>query len=489
LTSLEFRRTGDPWIDQGITALWNLFATRHADRLSSAEDSAGLCVGKMRVALCQDSLIFDGPTKGVRKLLNEGLERLGQSVWRETKKGKMWWSGAAQFFFKQHIWGPKGFLVTPDQLRRKSRKGTCDFCGRVSVEVLEARASEHPFLVKSDKMSSFYSQLRGAFNICVYCTFASWFATPTIFFNLNLRSGVLNSFFFDAPDLLTLDRLLGGLSRHRAEEEPYRNFKIRLFNVEHPLENFLGFLLTIYEEMAMKSELIQRVTVHVFSARLDGHKVSFMRYYTVPNLPRILSFLKLMDWQSTTRRHNALEDVMRKFYFVYAGVMDTTIREELARRFLTSSEIADVTEEFLFRRVLSEGGGLSGFEIISFYQLTDKYETGVLSLDFRILNAARSLGDILGTVAAEKDDKSILYALRGLRSLEDYYAYLHQFMTRHLDSLEGKESMKPTVDIITSEIDEKNWRSHRSLVGVYAVLKYIDILNQRKKMKKAPEVT
>jgi len=113
----------------------------------------------------------------------------------------------------------------------------------------------------------------------------------------------------------------------------------------------------------------------------------------------------------------------------------------------------------------------------------------VLGLDYRIVSAARSLGDILGTVAAEKDDKSILYALRGLRSLEDYYAYLHQFVTRHIDSLDGKEDMKPTIDTITSEINEKNWRSHRSLVGVYAVLKYMEILNQRKKMKKAQEVT
>lgn len=487
MTSLEFKRTGDSWIDQGIVALWNLFATKYADKLSLAEDSVRLPIGKMRVVLSQDSLIFDGPAKRTRKLLDEGLERLGQSVWRETKKGKMWWSGVAQFFFKQHIKGPRGFLVTLDQLKGKSRKGTCDFCGRAGVDVLEARASEHPLLVKSEKMSSFYSQLRGAFTICVYCTFASWFATPAIFFNL--RSGVLNSFLFDAPDLLRLDKLLHELSRHRAEEEPYRNFKIVFVNVEHPLENFVSFLLTIYKEMAMKLTFLLGVTVHVLSARLDGRKVSFTRYYTVPNLPKILGFLELMDWQSATGQHNALEDVMRKFYFVYAGVTDTTIREELARRFLISSEIADVTEEFLFRRVLSEEGGLSGFEIISFYQLMDRYEMDVLGLDYRLLNAARSLGDILGTVAAEKDDKSILYALRGLRSLDDYYAYLHQFVTRHIDSLEEKEGMKPTIDTITSEIDEKNWRSHRSLVGVYAVLKYIDILNQRKKMKKSKEVT
>jgi hypothetical protein len=45
---------------------------------------------------------------------------------------------------------------------------------------------------------------------------------------------------------------------------------------------------------------------------------------------------------------------MRRFYFVHGGEQDTIIREELASRFIASSEVADVMEEFLFRRSLSE---------------------------------------------------------------------------------------------------------------------------------------
>jgi len=485
----EFVRTGDPWIDSGIISLWEILATRHSDKLSRKKNSEEIRLGKTTATLSSDSLMLKGPAQRIRRLPDEALKRLTDAVWRETKKGKMWWSGAALFFFKQQSSGPKRFLTTLDQLVRKGTKGTCDFCGRTSLRVTEARTSEHPFLVKSQKMSSFYSQLKGAFNICSFCTFASWFAIPNIFFNVDWNESTLNAFFFDAPDLVHLARLQYALGRHRATEEPYRNFKGTLSYAKHPLENFVSFLLAIYKEMAMKSALVQGVTVHVFSARLDGRKVSFIRYYTVPSLPRVLNVLALMEWQSATRQHNALEDVMRRFYFIHGGVPDTVIREELARRFFTSSEIADVTEDFLFRRILSEEGGLPEFEIVSLYQLTDRYHKEVLKLDFRILNAARSLGDILGTVAAEKDDKSILYSLRGLRSLEDYYAYLHQFVTRHEDSIQGKANMRSTIDTITCEIDERNWRSHRSLVGIYAVLKHIDILNQRKKMKKPAEVT
>jgi len=159
-------------------------------------------------------------------------------------------------------------------------------------------------------------------------------------------------------------------------------------------------------------------------------------------------------------------------------------REELARRFLYTSEVADVLEEFLFKRALSETG-LSGFEVISFYQLTDRYYARVLGMNSQILEASRKLGDILGTVAAETQDKSILYSLRGLRSLEDYIAYIHQFVTRHLDSIE--RNLRYTMDTITSQIDETNWRNHRSLVGIYSVLSYIDV-TQKKKGKPA-EVT
>lgn len=470
----EFVRTGDPWIDGGIVSLWGILAARHSDKFSRKETSEEIRLGRVTATLSSDSLMLKGSAERIRKLLDEALKCLRDAVWRETKKGKMWWSGVAIFFFKQQSGGPKRFLTRLDQLAKKGAEGACDFCSRTGLRVIEARTSEHPFLVKSEKMSSFYSQLKGAFNICSFCTFTSWFATLNIFFNIDWNENTLNAFFFDTPDLLHLARLQYMLGAHRATGEPYRNFKGTLSYAKYPLENFVSFLLAIYKEMAMRSALIQGATVHVFSTRLDGRKVSFTRYYTVPNLPKILNFLVLMEWQSATGQHNALEDVMRKFYFIYAGVMDTTIREELARRFLTSSEISDVVEEFLFRRALSEEGGFSEFEAISLYQLTNRYQKDVLKLDYRMLNAARSLGDILGTMAAEKDDKSILYGLRGLRSLEDYYAYLHQFVTRHIDSLEGKEGVKPTIDTITSEIDEKNWRSHRSLVGVYAALKYIE---------------
>ncbi len=427
-------------------------------------------------------MTLKGPVEGIRRLLDEGLEHLKNAVWGETKKGKMWWSGLARFFFKQQFAGPTKFLVSPDQLAKKSVEGTCDFCGRTG-QVIEARTSEHPFLVKSDKMSSFYSQLRGAFNICVYCTFASWFAIRGAFFSIDWSKDALNAFFFDAPDLLHLSRLQYALGPSRAEEEINRNFKGALSYTTHPLENFIGFLLAVYSKMEFKRASTQDATVHVFSARLDNRKVSFTRYYTVPNLSRILQSVALMEWRSATKQHNSLEDVMKNFYFIHTGERETIIREEFARRFFTYAEIADVIEEFLFRRILSEKGLLSGFDVISLYQLMRKYQVGVLELDYHILNATKRLGDILGNVAAEKDDKSILYALRGLRSLEDYYAYLHQFATRHIDSLVEGEDIRPTIDTITSEISEKNWRNHRSLVGIYAVLKYVDVLNRSKKMK------
>lgn len=387
----------------------------------------------------------------------------------------------AFFFFKQQN-RPKAFLTPLNRLKSKGVDGRCDFCGRSGLEVAEARTSEYPFLVKSDRMSSFYSHLRGTFNICSFCAFASWFAVPSIFFNR--ADNRLNAFFFDAPDLLRLARLQSALGQHYATAETFTNFKGAITYAKHPLESLVSFLLTIHQEMAMKSQLLDGVTVHVFSARLDARKVSFIRYYTVPNLPKILNFLVMMQWESANRQHNALEDVMRKFYFVHSGKRDTIIREELARRFLYTSEVADVLEEFLFKRALSETE-FSGFDVISLYKLTDRYHGRVLGLDSQILEASRKLGDVLGTVAAETQDKSILYSLRGLRSLEDYIAYIHQFVTRHLDSIE--RNLRYTVDTITNQIDETNWRNHRSLVGIYSVLRYIDVI--QKKKGKPVEVT
>lgn len=496
MKQLEFVRTGEPWIDNGIMALWQIFranpdvSPRLRDKQVQRETRKKDPADKVTAVLSPDSLILKGSPVRIRALLDDCIENLSVRTWQHTRTGKMWWSGVASFFFKQQIGGPKMLLKSPDALERKGSRGACDFCGRTDLKVTEARTSEHPFLVKSDKMSSFYSQFRGSIHICSSCTFASWFTTPRVLFNIDWKENTLNAFFFDATDLLRRFRIERWFGQCYASDKPYANFKAALRHVKHPLENLVGFLLAIYDKRTQIGENdLQGVTAHVFSVRLDGQKVSFTRYYTVPNLPQILSFLALMKWQSVIgKSHNALEDVMRNFFFHHGGKVDTVMREELAHRFLTSSEIADVIEEFLFRRILSEKGNLSDFEVISYYKLTSIYEGEVLELDSHILNAARNLGNILGAVAAERDDKSILYSLRGLRNLEDYYAYLHQFVTRHTDSLQ-KGNVRPTIDTITSEIDEGNWRNHKSIVGIYSVLKYVDVLNQMRRSRKPAEVT
>lgn len=485
MPSEEFVRTGDPWIDSGIISLWETLTAKHSDRLRIVkEDLEEIRLRKVTATLSSDSLIVMGPAEGIQRLLREALDRLEETVWQKTKSGRKWWSGIARFFFKQYGDKPRRLLMPLNRLKRKGRKGTCDFCCRQNQKVIDARASEYPFLVASERMSSFYSQLKGTFKVCSSCAFASWFAVRRVLFNVS--EGTLNAFFFDAPDLSRLARLHNAFGQQWAVEEPFRNFRGTLSYATHPLENFLSFLLAVYEQTRIKSRFLQGVTAHVFSAKLDGRTVTFGRYYTVPDLPKILDIMDIMKWKSKTKQHNALQDVTRELYLIKGGNRDTLIREEFARRLLSLSELADVAEGFLFDRGLSKEG-LSGFEGVSFYQLITKYYEEVLGLEPRILEASRSLGDILGTAAAKTDEKSLLYSLRGLRSLEDYHAYLHQFMVRHEDFVRAGGSIRSTIDAITSEIDERNWRSHRSIVGIYAVLRYTEIMRQSS--RKTAEVT
>lgn len=482
MQSEEFARTGDPWIDSGIVSLWETLAARHSDRLRVVEeDLEEIRLRKVTATLSSDSLMVRGTAEGVQRLLKEALERLEDTVWQKTKSGRKWWSGIARFFFKQYGDKPRRLLMPLNKLKGSGRKDACDFCGRQGQKVTDARASEYPFLVVSERMSSFYSQLKGRFKVCSSCAFASWFAVRRVLFNVS--EGALNAFFFDAPDLSRLARLHSAFGQQWAVEEPYRNFKGTLSYAAHPLENFLSFLLAAHEQTKIKSRFLQGVTAHIFSAKLAGRTVTFSRYHTVPDLPKILDIIDLMNWKSKTKQHNALHDVMRGLYVIRNGNRDTLVREEFARRLLNLSDLADVAEGFLFDRGFSKEG-LSGFEVVSFYQLITKYYQEVLGLEPRILEASRSLGDILGTAAAKTDEKSLLYSLRGLRSLEDYHAYLHQFMVRHEDFVRAGRNIRPTIDTITSEIDERNWRSHRSIVGIYAILRYAEIMRRSK-----PEVS
>ncbi len=481
----SFKKTGKPWIDLGIVALWDYFATRFENDLTVEETFEEIRLNGLVIRFQSDSLILEGDEEKINEELQNALASLRRSIWSATKRGKMWWSGVAQFFFKQRN-RPDGFLALPAELVESSKysNGTCDFCGRSDLQVRPVGASEDPFIVTRDKWKTFYPSHRGDIKICVNCVFASRFSPLKTFFNIN--RDILNASIMESADLLDSSKTLWDFSRFFAEAGDYRNYPPSINYVQSPLETFMDFLFSTWRELVRKGLLekhrLRGKQFHVIQAQQQrGGGFLIEHYYVIPDIYRILQIFDSMRWQDKSgKSHNALLQVLNDFYFSRDGERDTILREELSRRVLYTSDIYDVIEDFLYRYALVESKTLSGFSTSNFYIFIERYEKEVMNVDEKILESCKSLGNSLGNLAAETDDKSVLYTLRSTRNLDDFLGALHQTLVRYMDEI---GVYRKGVERILEEVNDRNWKRYRALTGIYAILRFMKAKGERKEGK------
>lgn len=433
---LEFKRTGFWWTDLGIVALYESLCS-----LCSAQN--------IRVALEPASLIVEGEKEAIQGVIRRAQESLKDEVWGETKKGKMWWKGSGSFFFRQYR-GPDALPIAHDKLK-KGKSGVCDFCGS-REKVRPVGTSENPLMVVPDRMITFYSYGRSSVDMCWKCTFASAYAHKGIFFHLH--GDVINIFAPEGTDLRDLQRTLRLLGRLRVETP--KGF----INAQYPLEDFLGFIIQMWNQ-CKGVELTNAMSgrrFHVLQAKRAGKSVSINYYYVIPDISRLLFLLNEVGENLPLMAGN--------FYVQRARGVDTLCREELSRRMLWGRGISDVVEDFLY---MTLEGWLKRYFYNSCERVIYDYEEKVIKTEPNLLENCKSLGKMLGKLSADKNDKDILYALRSVRNLDDLLATFHRIFTRYAEEI--KIYVKGFEEILR-EINDKNWKKYKSLIGIWAVLGY-----------------
>jgi len=472
-----FNRTGNCWVDLGIGALWNFFAIE-----GEGVERFKRKIDEVTIVLEPDALKLEGEKKKIEKELKHAINYLEREICTENKSGRLVWDNVARFFFRQHT-NPKAILSTPEELSQSSRyiRGECNLCGRSDLKVRTAGTSENPLIVTRDKMMTFYSNLRGKINICANCVFASHFAPSRTIFHI--RRNILNMFLIEGSDLLELVRSLKLFSQTHAKSS-YRNFESSFRGIQYSLESFLDFLFGVWQKASRQGLLdelfkpsekaLHMNRFHIIQAELgaDRRTVILKKYFVIPDIYNILRVFEITKWTDHSgKTYSAIQWVLNNFYFIRNRESDTILREELSYRILYRSEIFDVLEEFLYQSALVESKILEGFIITNFYIFIEKYETGVISLDERILESCRSLGRTFGDLAASTEDKGILYLLRSTRSMDDFLSALHQVFTRYVDEI---KVYRKGIDAIMDEIEDTNWKKYKALVGIYAVLRYME---------------
>lgn len=469
---IEIRRTGHFWIDNGICGLWQSLLSGAEEEPRRGPNGLSVGVGGCQVTLGEEALVLAGDPQALTAVQRDALAALKERLWRPTKAGKEWWYGPAAQLLPQ-MSNPDTFFVGVGQgSLGKIRPAVCDFCDREGP-VKPVGTTEFPLLVTLEKMSSFYSELSEAQRVCSECAFASKFALVVALYHI--QGGLLNAFFLDDADLLSLDRGIRAFSRLAAETAGLRNVPLSVVNVQYVNESLLSFLVAVLEAYKQRfpndiDNLYAPRRLHLLAFSRSGKTTTVEGYAFVPNVAELVRIIEFLDWVDTNgKRRNALRAALYWMWFRADSKVDSTLREELCLRLKQRLDIAGVVAEAVMEALLVRDKPVSGYDSVNLKILVERYEREVMGIDATILKNTKDVGTMLGELAAETEEKSILYELRSTRNHEDFLEAIHHVLTRHLGELEID---RRSVEGVLRDVDEKNWKVFRSLTGIYAALEY-----------------
>ena len=174
--SVEILRTGDFWIDLGISQVWQYLISRGSTIKVDQEENkttveilneennlvmiATQTSPKISIEYSEDSIL--------KQELIDILEATKPDYLGISKKGNEKWDRQGLFF--SAITVRKAFFEPPS-LRNKRSAGRCAFCDSEKFALKETGATNQPLMANPGKFSSFYSNLRGDVKICEICIY------------------------------------------------------------------------------------------------------------------------------------------------------------------------------------------------------------------------------------------------------------------------------------------------------------------------------
>ena len=465
------RPTGNFWVDNGLVALCDLVGE-------------GIHPLDKVLKVLQDHLLQK--TGNVGKYFDEDAGEL-----KEYEKVN--WVYPTNLFIKVTGDAPKKKLnnkeypVYPPRFElglefSKSRK-CCDICGTLGP-VTDAKMWVFPFVVEPGKFGNFYSKGKRGINVCPRCALAGTAGYLTWLWIAQGRD-VLHFFLFYS-DLDEISRL------QREVLRPLQLGASKRGNINLPFygpylhETTLGLLLELFSNVERSDHLSQEG--RNFLASLLGADESLppapLTLYAISGKPgqafNMRVFNEFCQLHALYRLYQAwimvlggdnpqqtLANVFRQFQRKEGKQYNTLWREKVAWALLEFSDPFPYVEAFLFDARAKEKEPLPlswGTEPV-----LNHYAKEVLNVDENLLKVLGAFGHNLGTVASDKSEMGLLYALRNAKNLEEFLRVLNDIQFR-LD-LTVPEKL---LEIGQGErIAGSPWVRVKTLLSIYSMNSYL----------------
>ena len=500
--SVEILRTGDFWIDLGISYVWQYLISRGSNIKVNQEEN------KTTVEILNEKnnlevIAIQTPPKIsmeysediiLKQELVDMLETIKPHYLGISKKGKEKWDRQGLFFSAITV---RTSFFEPPRLddHHKRSADSCAFCGSEKFALKQTGATNQPLMANPGKFSSFYSNLRGDVKICEMCIFVSKFSPSRIFYRIS--KGLFTAIAFESNDLIGLNSIFKEFSEISVQSIGYRNFRSELEFTMYPLETFFDFLFSVVQSVERKKDLESKnlimreliTRVHIIQGTV-GRTLSLDKYYVIPNMPRVLDFISKCRWSSKKQKtYNSMLETARWLVIKRERETETTVREEFARRMIYNADVTDLIERFLISR--AEDESLNQFVRINLDKFIRMYSLNQLRLDYNQLRLTERIGNTIGSLAAG-EEKSLLYDLRSIANLDRLIEFFHRLLVRYseeISQLDRDESAinKDFKDLL-DELENRNWRTYKSLIGIYSALKFSELTNPQPKNQTTPEI-
>jgi hypothetical protein len=342
-------------------------------------------------------------------------------------------------------------------------------------------------------MSGFYSELKLGYAICQNCAFAAAFALSEAWFSYADQFLSLTLLWPVSGDLFSADRFLRQTSGLRLQGDTTHNYQHAFAYASTPASCFLDLLCSLWREsrsstsadvLEMAMAGVQFHAMQLSKPNARSNVVSVDRYQVIPDPAGLLRLVQACDCQSQGKVWNALASVLGQMVIRRSDKKYTQLLDEAAHACVAGLPLEDLLEARVYAAIdelQSNRGGTERFRTTPFRVFIPIYFKEVNDMEAQLVLALKSVGESLGQLVKVTDDRGILYSLRNARNADDLLEVLSRVVVRHADSfISGEvELWRNRVREITEGLGPSNWRRVRSLLGIYAGLKLIDMSSKK----------
>lgn len=494
-TVIQFQHTGHFWNDLGVIALWRWMVENALDISKTSNGDLMAEFDSCECILYQDRLEASGEEADVYVVLGDAIETLKEQVAQPSKTGKIWWTGPSGLLYT----GQKpDFLLRYEQLPKKTqwrRRGRCDVCHDESNAVRTTGTAYNPLLVSVDKMSGFYSELKGGYQICQSCVFAAPFALTQAWYSWGDEFLSLTLLWPVGVDFLAVDRFLQQTTDLHIADNLGRNYKQAFSYASSTTACFLDLMCSSWtiirshtsaDVLMMALAGVQFHAMQLSKPSKTSNVVNIDRYQTIPDPMGLLHLVQQSDHVSQQGKiWNSLISILNDMPVKRRGPdgkiqADTSLLNQIADAIVAKSSIEGILEQRIYEaldQLHTDATIIEQFNAFAFRLFIPIYFKEVKYMSTDLLSALQSVGETLGELVKITDDRGILYNLRNARNADDLLEVLSRVVVRHADAfIERKpELWRNRVRELTEFIDNNNWHRARSLLGLYAGLKFIEL--------------